>query len=95
MSTLYQQLMGQNPQAQQPTNITSSQQQILKLANEYQNGEITDAQAMNSLLGLNPSFKTILNLLQGRGSMSYKDMFFLLAKQKGIDPNSILNQLSR
>jgi hypothetical protein len=46
---------------------------------------------INSLLQKNPQLQTLLSM---RGSKSYKDLFFSLAKQRGINPNDILNMFS-
>lgn len=49
-------------------------------------------QLLFALMQKNPSIKQILNMANQSG-MSYKDLFYAVAKQKGIDPNQIINML--
>lgn len=46
---------------------------------------------INNLLQSNPNLKPILNMI--RKGANPKQMFFEMAKQKGIDPNTILSQI--
>lgn len=46
---------------------------------------------INNLLQNNPQLKSIMNMIKNGGNP--KQMFFEMAKQKGIDPNTILSQL--
>lgn len=46
---------------------------------------------INNLLQSNPNLKPILNMIK-KGA-NPKQMFFEMAKQKGIDPNTILSQI--
>lgn len=41
---------------------------------------------------MNPRIQQIMNLIKQSG-MSPKDLFYAKAKEMGVDPNSILNQL--
>ena len=46
---------------------------------------------INSMLQSNPGLKQIMGMI--RNGANPKQMFFDLAKQKGIDPNTILSQI--
>ena len=46
---------------------------------------------LNKLIQSNPRLKMAYNLVQQSGGNA-KTLFYQLAQQKGIDPNSILNQ---
>ena len=46
---------------------------------------------INNLLQSNPSLKSIMNMV--KNGANPKQMFFEMAKQKGIDPNTILSQI--
>lgn len=46
---------------------------------------------INNLLQSNPNLKSIMDMIRKGGNP--KQMFFELAKQKGIDPNTILSQI--
>ena len=46
---------------------------------------------INNLLQSNPNLKPIINAI--RNGANPKQMFFEMAKQKGIDPSSILSQI--
>ena len=52
--------------------------------NDFVNG-------INNLLQSNPQLKSIVNMIKNGGNP--KQMFFEMAKQKGIDPNTILSQI--
>lgn len=41
---------------------------------------------------INPQIKAVMDMVKNSG-MSAKDLFYKLAKEKGIDPDAILNQL--
>ena len=47
---------------------------------------------MNKLIQSNPRLRMAYNMVQ-QGGGNAKTLFYQLAQQKGIDPNSILNQL--
>ena len=47
---------------------------------------------MNKLIQSNPRLRMAYNMVQQNGGNA-KTLFYQLAQQKGIDPNSILNQL--
>ena len=46
---------------------------------------------INNLLQGNPQLRSIMNMV--KSGANPKQMFFEMAKQKGIDPNTILSQL--
>ena len=46
---------------------------------------------INNLLQSNPGLKSIMNMI--KNGANPKQMFFEMAKQKGIDPNTILSQI--
>jgi hypothetical protein len=47
---------------------------------------------MSKLIQSNPRLRMAYNMVQQSGGNA-KTLFYQLAQQKGIDPNSILNQL--
>lgn len=49
-------------------------------------------QFMQNLMQTNPQVKQVMQMIQN-SNMSPKDLFYSMAKQKGIDPEQILNQL--
>ena len=50
-------------------------------------------QLLNNMLQQNPQMKQTLDMINSSGK-SPKDLFYELAKQKGVDPNSILSMLN-
>ena len=46
---------------------------------------------INNLLQSNPNLKPIINMI--KNGANPKQMFFEMAKQKGIDPSTILSQI--
>lgn len=47
-------------------------------------------QMMQSLMQSNPQMAQVMQLVQGKNP---QEVFYAMCKEKGIDPNSILNQL--
>lgn len=47
---------------------------------------------INQMANSNPQMKQVLDLVQNSGGDA-KSLFYQMAKQKGIDPETILNQL--
>ena len=47
--------------------------------------------ALQSLLNQNPQMQQVYNLIQSSGNP--QQLFYELAQQRGVDPNSILQQL--
>ena len=82
MNKLYQQLN------QQSLNAPCSE--AVELNRTIQNANNPNA-LMNKLIQSNPRLKAAYNMVQQNGGNA-KTLFYQLAQQKGIDPNSILNQ---
>lgn len=83
MTSLYQQLNSQN-QVQIPNKLK-------QLINNFKSG-FNPQQLLFNYIQTNPMAQSIYLMLQN-GNKSPKQLFYLMAKQKGIDPNSILNIL--
>ena len=56
------------------------------------NGSSNPYQLLINMAAKNPMIKNIMDSADKSGK-SYQDMFYELAKQRGVDPNSIINQL--
>lgn len=56
------------------------------------NGSSNPYQLLTNIAAKNPMIKNIMDSADKSGK-SYQDMFYELAKQKGVDPTSIINQL--
>ena len=63
----------------------------MKLIQDYKNGALSESQIMSQLVQNNPQLQTLLAM---RGNMSYKNLFYNLAQQKGVNPDDILKLLS-
>ena len=50
-------------------------------------------QLLNNMLQQNPQMKQTLDMINNSGK-SPKDLFYEMAKQKGVDPNQILSMLN-
>lgn len=72
-----------------PNNIT----QIKQLANLLKSSS-NPQQLISNLVNQNPQMRQVLNMLQSSGK-SPRDLFYELAKQKGVDPNQIINMLNQ
>ena len=82
MNRLYSELGGsKNPGIQ---NLKSVMKKLKTLDNP--------TQTLSDLAQTNPSIKQILLLAQNK-NMSLKYFYYMLAKEKGVDPEDILNQL--
>lgn len=84
MNNLYQQLTQNQPL---PNNL----QQIKQMANLFKNAK-NPQQLISNMVNQNPQMRQMMNTLQNSGK-SPKDLFYEMAKQKGIDPNQIINML--
>ena len=84
MNKLYQQL-NQQQSSSAPLN------EAVELNKTVQQASNPNA-IMNKLIQSNPRLKMAYNMVQQSGGNA-KTLFYQLAQQKGIDPNSILNQL--
>ena len=89
MNSLYKSLMG-NRQS-----INSSGNQNVETAKSILgmlNGSANPYQLLVNIAAKNPMIKNIMDSADKSGK-SYQDMFYELAKQRGIDPDNIINQL--
>lgn len=91
MNSLYNSLMGgsntgnnQNPQNNNMSVVKSIVGMLSGSANPYQ--------VLTGIAAKNPMIKNVMDSANNSGK-SYKDIFYELAKQKGVDPNSIISQL--
>ena len=82
MNKLYQQLNQQS--------LNAPYSEAVELNRTIQNASNPNA-LMNKLIQSNPRLKAAYNMVQQNGGNA-KTLFYQLAQQKGIDPNSILNQ---
>lgn len=82
MNKLYQQLNQQS--------LNAPYSEAVELNRTIQNASNPNA-LMNKLIQSNPRLKAAYNMVQQSGGNA-KTLFYQLAQQKGIDPNSILNQ---
>ena len=82
---LYQQM--NRPQNQNPSNLKQQYQQFCKLAKSSNPNELIQNMMLN-----NPQIKGAMNFIQSVGG-DPQTAFYNLAKQKGVDPESILSQL--
>lgn len=84
MNSLYQQMMGNQSL---PPNLA----QIKQLMNVFRNAK-NPQQMITNMANQNPQIKQVMDMVQNSGK-SPKDLFYEMAKQKGVDPNQILNML--
>ena len=82
MNNLYQQLN----QNQSPLN--SSQNNLINLFKGAKNPKAF----LNNLVNTNPQMKQTMDMINN-SNKSPKELFYEMANQKGIDPNSIINAL--
>lgn len=64
---------------------------IFDLMHQIKNSQNPNA-TMQNMLSTNPRFKDMVDYINQNGGDA-KTAFYNLAAQKGVDPNSILNQL--
>ena len=62
--------------------------QIFKMVKNSSNPQ----QLITNMLQSNPKYKQTLDMIQSSGK-SPKDLFYAMAKQKGVNPDDILNML--
>ena len=77
-----------NRQQATPQSNSSS---LLDLMNQVRNSS-NPTEAMRKMLANNPNFQNVVNYINQNGGDA-KTAFYNLAAQKGVDPNTILNQL--
>jgi hypothetical protein len=84
MNRLYQQL-------NQQQSLSAPLSEAAELNRTVQNASNPNV-LMNKLIQSNPRLKMAYNMVQQNGGNA-KQFFYQLAQQRGIDPNTILNQL--
>ena len=87
MNKLYQQMMG-NQNLSLPNNNIS---QIKQMMNMFR-GANNPQQLLMNIANQNPQMRQVMNMIQTSGK-SPKDLFYDLARQKGVNPDDILKQL--
>lgn len=90
MNSLYNSLMGGNNASinQSPQNNMSVVKSIVGMLS----GSANPYQVLTGIAAKNPMIKNVMDSAKNSGK-SYKDIFYELAKQKGVDPNNIISQL--
>lgn len=91
MNSLYNSLMGNRKVAAQGDNRNQNAETAKSIFSML-NGSSNPYQLLINMAAKNPMIKNIMDSADKSGK-SYQDMFYELAKQRGIDPNSIINQL--
>ena len=84
MNNLYQQL---NQSQQLPSNLN----QIKSMMNMVR-GAQNPKMMLQNMINQNPQMRQVMNLVQQNGG-DPKTAFYNLARQKGIDPDQVLNML--
>lgn len=85
MTKLYQQL---NQSQLSRNNSNGGLQQMINMVSHSNN----PMQLMQTMAQSNPQLQSILNLIQ-TSQKSPKDLFFEMARQRGVDPQQILQML--
>lgn len=85
MNSLYQEMMGNQAQNPQNDNVQSLRQ----MANAVRNSRNPQMMLMQ-LAQSNPQMKQAIEYI-GRNGGNAKEAFYALAKQKGVNPDTILN----
>lgn len=91
MNSLYKSLMGNRSVGVQGGNRNQNTETAKSIFSML-NGSSNPYQLLINMAAKNPIIKNIMDSADKSGK-SYQDMFYELAKQKGVDPNSIINQL--
>lgn len=84
MNSLYQQLNSKN----QAFPLNNNLQQLINIFKASSNPQ----QAINRIIQNNPQLKNLYSLIKNNNK-NPKDLFYSLANQRGVDPNSILKLL--
>ena len=74
-----------------PTQLSKGVTQVKQMMNLFQNAG-NPQQMLQSVAQSNPQFQQVMNLVQS-SNMSPKDLFYKMAKQKGVDPDQIIKML--
>ena len=85
MNSLYQEMMGNQAQNPQNDNVQSLRQ----MANAVRNSQNPQMMLMQ-LAQSNPQMKQAIEYI-GQNGGNAKEAFYALAKQKGVNPDTILN----
>lgn len=91
MNNLYKSLMGNRSVGVQGDSRNQNAENAKSIFSML-NGSSNPYQLLINMAAKNPMIKNIMDSADKSGK-SYQDMFYELAKQRGIDPNSIINQL--
>ena len=95
MNNLYNSLMGNNnictSQSSQ-NNLGQNNISVVKSIVGMLSGSANPYQVLTGIAAKNPMIKNVMDSAKSSGK-SYKDIFYELAKQKGVDPNNIISQL--
>ena len=73
--------------------LPNNMNQIKQIANLFKSSA-NPQQLISNLMNQNPQIRQVMNMVQSSGK-SPKDLFYELAKQKGVDPNQIINMLNQ
>ena len=95
MNKLYNSLMGGNniSASQSPqNNLGQNNISVVKSIVGMLSSSANPYQVLTGIAAKNPMIKNVMDSANSSGK-SYKDIFYELAKQKGVDPNSIISQL--
>lgn len=74
--------------ARAPMQMNSSLAQTISMIKNSRNPQ----QMLQSVAQNNPQVRQVINMIQN-SNMSPKDLFYKMAKQKGVDPNQIVNMI--
>lgn len=91
MNSLYKSLMGNRNVGFQGDNRNQNVETAKSIFGML-NGSSNPYQLLVNIAAKNPMIKNIMDSADKSGK-SYQDMFYELAKQKGVDPDNIINQL--
>lgn len=91
MNSLYKSLMGNRNVDVQGDNRNQNTETVKSIFSML-NGSSNPYQLLINIAAKNPMIKNIMDSADKSGK-SYQDMFYELAKQRGVDPNNIINQL--
>ena len=86
MNKLYQQLQPQEDASLNNLNRIKQMMQMFKNSNNPQ-------QLLTNMVSQNPQMKNVMQLVNNSGK-NPKDLFYAMAKQRGVNPEDILRQLS-
>lgn len=91
MNSLYKSLMGNRNVGVQGDNRNQNTETAKSIFSML-NGSSNPYQLLINIAAKNPMIKNIMDSADKSGK-SYQDMFYELAKQRGVDPDNIINQL--